>query len=312
VSAPGFPDDYLVGPDRPPKRPGHSRIDRRRFLQGGLGLGAAIAGGVTAWVLTPRSDRTAQAGSSLTRSATSSTTGYRASRADGLTVPPTTPQTAPSMTSPSTTVPPPGPLPFHYFGPSDDRRVYLTIDDGWFPNRRVLEIMRAEHIPVTTFLVVDAAKEHRRFWKAFVDAGGRIENHTVSHPYLTRMTAGHAEAEWAGAQRAFASWYGRRPTLGRPPYGALNRAVSVAAANAGLSTLLGWSAVDTTGTVQTYDDAPLTAGQIALSHWIPGVETDFESLLTAADHAHLTPSYLPDHWPAAPAHRRAAQRSGDK
>jgi hypothetical protein len=309
MSAPGFPEDYVGEPDRPPRRPGDRPVGRRRFLQAGLGLGATVAGGVTAWILTPRSNQATNAGASPTASSASSAPSQRAFR----TSPSTSPPASPSTTSPSTTVTADRPLPFHYFGPSNDSRVYLTIDDGWFPNRRVLEIMRSEHVPVTTFLVVDAAKEHLRFWKDFVDAGGRIENHTVSHPYLTHLTAGQAEAEWAGAQRAFASWFGRRPTLGRPPYGALNRAVSVAAANAGLSTLLGWSAVDTAGTVQTYDNAPINAGQIALSHWVPGVETDFETLLVATHHAHLTPSYLPDHWPvAAHPHQSATRRSSDE
>lgn len=87
------------------------------------------------------------------------------------------------------------PLPTRYFGPAGNRNVYFTIDDGWFPSRRVLEIMKSERVPVTTFLIVDAAQEHLSYWHDFADAGGRIENHTVSHPYLTRLPRGEAERQ---------------------------------------------------------------------------------------------------------------------
>lgn len=184
-----------------------------------------------------------------------------------------------------------------YFGPATGRHVYFTIDDGWFPNRRVLQIMKSESVPVTTFLIVDAARENLGYWHDFADAGGRIENHTVSHPYLTRLPRGAAEQQWAGAQRALRGWFGRTPSLGRPPYGDINDSVSAAARNAGLTTMVAWSAVDSTGAVQTWDrSGQLSAGEIALSHWDPGVDTDLEQLVAAAQERGLTPAYLPEAW----------------
>lgn len=125
--------------------------------------------------------------------------------------------------------------------------MYLTIDDGWYPNTKVLDMMRAEQLPITTFLISQAADddpEHFAFWKAFVDAGGQVQNHTVSHPWLTRVPPGEIEAQWAGANTAFTKWFGTRPTLGRPPYGAVDDAVWQSAAKAGVSELVMWSAVD--------------------------------------------------------------------
>jgi peptidoglycan/xylan/chitin deacetylase (PgdA/CDA1 family) len=184
-----------------------------------------------------------------------------------------------------------------YFGSVHEPHVYFTIDDGWFPNRRVLEIMKSEHVPVTTFLIADAARENLSYWRDFTDAGGRIENHTISHPDLTQMPSGEAERQWAGAQQSFRNWFGATPSLGRPPYGAINDSVSVAARNAGLTTMVAWSAADTTGSVQTWNaSGRLSSGEIALMHWESGVEAGLTQLLAAARERKLTPAYLPATW----------------
>jgi peptidoglycan/xylan/chitin deacetylase (PgdA/CDA1 family) len=311
TTAPGFPDHYVGGdqpsPQHPSRRPPlpHSHrpgLGRRQFLLGGIGLGAAAAGGgITAWLVAKglhHGDH--RTGSNRVQVGTTSTTESTVPRS-------TTTQKRAERQPVATNAP----LPFHDFAPADGNRVYLTIDDGWTPDRKVLEIMRSERIPVTTFLVVDAAREHLRFWRDFVDAGGRIENHTVAHPDLTKLTAGEAEAEWAGAQNAFANWFGRRPTLGRPPYGALDRKVSIAAANAGLTTLLGWSAVDTDASLETWDHGPLQAGEINLSHWVPGVAQDFETTVAAVHEHHLKASYLPESFPASSRQSHVSTRTSE-
>jgi peptidoglycan/xylan/chitin deacetylase (PgdA/CDA1 family) len=210
--------------------------------------------------------------------------------------PPTT--TAPPPTT--TTVPPPPPAPadaLRFFGPAQGNSVYLTIDDGWFPDNLILDIMRSEHLPVTTFLIKDAALEYRSFWADFVDAGGQIQNHTVSHPWLTRVSPAEAEAQWEGASVAFARWFGMRPTLGRPPYGAVDDAVWTTAQNVGLSSLVMWSAVDNGQGLQTWNKGPLAPGSIVLFHWDPGLSAEFRQVLQAVDDAGLVPRYLPPSWP---------------
>lgn len=62
-------------------------------------------------------------------------------------------------------------------------RVAITIDDGWNPDMRILELLNSRGIPFTAFLiggrgVVDA---HPEFVQAIGDAGGEVCNHTYSH-----------------------------------------------------------------------------------------------------------------------------------
>ncbi len=174
--------------------------------------------------------------------------------------------------------------------------MYLTIDDGWYPNEKVLEVMRSEHLAITTFLISQAGdddKEHFAFWKRFVAAGGVVQNHTVSHPWLTKVPAGEIEAQWEGASAAFAKWFGSRPTLGRPPYGAVDDAVWRAATNCGLEELVMWSAVDNGHGLETWDKGPLAPGAIVLMHWDPGLYGELRQVLAACEAQGLTPRPLP-------------------
>lgn len=238
------------------------------------------------------------------RHATSPTAGSHSSTGGSAPTPPTTDALAPSAgqrspTGPETTGPTgSSPAParaLQFFGPADNGQVYLTIDDGWFPDARVVDLIRAEHLPITTFLIANAGDEDPErlaFWHSFVDAGGVIENHTVSHPFLTRLPPGEIEAQWEGANTAFARWFGRRPVLGRPPYGAVDDSVWTAAENAGLTALVMWSALDDGRGLATWNHRSLAAGDIVLLHWDPGLFSELQQVLAAVADAGLHPAFL--------------------
>lgn len=182
--------------------------------------------------------------------------------------------------------------PVKFFGPSADRHVYITIDDGYFPDNRVIDVMRSEHLPITTFLIAEAAAEHLGFWKSFVSAGGQIQNHTYSHPDLTGLSQGNAEGQWARTNQAYRRWFGSAPVIGRPPYGAVNHAVAVAAREAGLDTMIMWSALDDGSGIETWNSGPLAPGSIILLHWTPGLYSDLLAVLKAVSEHHLVPAFL--------------------
>lgn len=172
------------------------------------------------------------------------------------------------------------------------RAVYITIDDGWTPSALVLAIMRRTHVPITAFLIKEAAEEHLSYWRAFVAAGGMIGDHTVSHPDLTRLSLRRATEQWAQARAALGRWLGQTPVLGRPPYGAFDRRVEVAAARAGLPALAGWSATMSGGRIETWDGRPLEPGEIVILHWVPGLGHQLAALLAAMRALHLHPEPL--------------------
>ncbi len=172
------------------------------------------------------------------------------------------------------------------------RAIYITIDDGWTPSAEVLDLMHQTYLPITAFLISGAAEEHLSYWKAFVAAGGMIGDHTVSHPYLTKLTLGRATAQWGQARTALGRWLGQTPVLGRPPYGAFDHTVEVAAGRAGLAALAGWSATMSGNRVETWNGKPLSPGEIVILHWVPGLGRQLAALLAAIRALHLNPMPL--------------------
>jgi peptidoglycan/xylan/chitin deacetylase (PgdA/CDA1 family) len=172
------------------------------------------------------------------------------------------------------------------------RAIYITIDDGWTPSAQVLALMHQTYLPITAFLIANAAQQDLSYWNAFVAAGGMIGDHTVSHPYLTKVTQKKATVQWAQARTALGRWLGQTPAIGRPPYGAFNRKVEVAAARAGLRVLAGWSATMSGDRIQTWDGKPLSPGEIVILHWDPGLGQQLTALLAAIRALHLNPTPL--------------------
>ena len=182
--------------------------------------------------------------------------------------------------------------PLYCFANPAGRAIYITIDDGWTPSAEVLALMHQTYLPVTAFLIANAAKENLSYWKAFVAAGGMIGDHTVSHPYLTKVTQARAKSQWAQARTALGRWLGQTPAIGRPPYGAFNRKVEVTAARGGLTALAGWSATMSGNRIQTWNGKPLSPGEIVILHWVPGLGRQLTVLLAAIRALHLNPRPL--------------------
>lgn len=204
------------------------------------------------------------------------------------------PAIPPPPPPPPPAVPSSVPAPVISFGPPGGGAFYITIDDGWYPDPQVLTLMQQTHVPITAFLISNAAAEDLDYWKAFVAAGGDIEDHTVSHPDLTTLGESADEAQWAGAAQAFTAWFGPAPTLGRPPYGVVNTNVRIAASQAGLRDVVLWSASMYNGQLTTYDGRPLRAGEIVIFHWIPGLYNNLVQLLAIASAQGLHPAPLVD------------------
>lgn len=127
-------------------------------------------------------------------------------------------------------------------GAGDQRRVALTFDDGphpdWTP--RVLAALASEDVPATFFCLGRNVRDHGELHRESV---GRHElaNHTFEHPDLGRLDWSQSRDEIARTSRLMKETYGVGPTLFRPPYGHVGGASLLAAAEAGLTTVL-WSA----------------------------------------------------------------------
>jgi peptidoglycan/xylan/chitin deacetylase (PgdA/CDA1 family) len=182
--------------------------------------------------------------------------------------------------------------PLYSFASPAGRAVYITVDDGWTPSSQVLAIMRRTHLPVTAFLIEQAAQRNLAYWRAFAAAGGTIGDHTVSHPNLTTLSLSQATVQWAQARLTLGRWLRQAPVMGRPPYGAFDRTVAAAAYRARLKALVGWSATVSSDGVKTWNGRRLEPGEIVLLHWDPGLGRQLTKLLTVIHARHLHPTPL--------------------
>ena len=179
-------------------------------------------------------------------------------------------QLSPSLTSA-------GPIKVVYELPQKQPVVYITMDDGWYPSEEVLKLMQQYHIPITTFLIEQAAQKQPVFWHDFVRAGGHIEDHTINHPYLTHLSMADKINQISQPINYFRQ-YGPPLDELRPPYGDFNSEVGQAASDSGIKHIVLWDAEMENSILSLRRGPGLKAGDIILLHWVPGLDQEIITL----------------------------------
>lgn len=144
------------------------------------------------------------------------------------------------------------------------RRVAITIDDGPRPAfiPRALDIFDRYGVKVTFFHLGVNVKQYPALVAECAQRGHEVENHSYSHPVLSRLSADRIGSEITRTSALTEQQTGRRPTYVRPPYGAHNQRVREVIQSLGMEMAL-W-------TIDPYDwqgsaTASRTASRI-LSH----------------------------------------------
>lgn len=118
----------------------------------------------------------------------------------------------------------------------------LTFDDG--PHREgtpaVLEILAAEGVRATFFLVGEQIRRNPSLPGEIVAAGHEVALHCDRHRNLLRLGPGQVRVDIERAEQAIGESTGRSVSLYRPPYGVLNAAALRLSRARGWRTLL-WS-----------------------------------------------------------------------
>jgi peptidoglycan/xylan/chitin deacetylase (PgdA/CDA1 family) len=144
--------------------------------------------------------------------------------------------------------------------------VFITIDDGYVTDPRVLGLVRAWGLPVTVFLTEDAGKRGVAFYRGLAAAGARIESHTLTHPFLRGMRYARQRREICGPIRRYERLFGQRGHLFRPPYGSYGPDTLRAASECALGAAVMWTAEMRNGRLTT-DPRNLRPGDIILLHF---------------------------------------------
>jgi peptidoglycan/xylan/chitin deacetylase (PgdA/CDA1 family) len=122
------------------------------------------------------------------------------------------------------------------------KTVALTFDggpSGYTP--KIDRILQRKHVRATFFWVGSRITGWGRVVRRVSRQGHEIANHSWFHDDLTALSAEEVRGQLARTNRRLARLTGERPTLFRPPYGAVNGEVRRVAAGLGLRTVI-WDA----------------------------------------------------------------------
>jgi peptidoglycan/xylan/chitin deacetylase (PgdA/CDA1 family) len=105
--------------------------------------------------------------------------------------------------------------------------VALTFDDGpGSETDELLEMLAAADALATWFPLGEVVADSPERLRKIADAGHEIGNHSWSHPQLTATSNGQIETQISRTADLIEKLLGTRPSLVRPPYGAINKRVA--------------------------------------------------------------------------------------
>ncbi|MFG2458802.1 polysaccharide deacetylase family protein [Streptomyces sp. NPDC048523] len=152
--------------------------------------------------------------------------------------------------------------------PTEEKIVFLTIDDGAEKDPAFLRMMSELEIPYTAFLSDYLVKDDYGYFAKMRDAGVVLNNHTLHHPYLPALSYARQKREICGMQDVVEKHYGTRPALFRPPYGNYNEDTLRAAGSCGIRYAPIWNEeVFVDHWEYREEDQRIHPGDIVLSHF---------------------------------------------
>jgi peptidoglycan/xylan/chitin deacetylase (PgdA/CDA1 family) len=182
--------------------------------------------------------------------------------------------------------------------PTKDKVVFITIDDGWQKDRDFLRLVKDRKIPITVFLMNDAAKEDYGYFRRLQQAGALIEDHSMTHPVMTRLSYARQKYQICETADIYAEQYGTRPTLFRAPYGASDTTTRRAARDCGIKAIFLWRETSEHGDLAYQTAGGLHPGDIILVHFKPHMAHDFRTLLHRIRKQGYRPAAFPDYLPS--------------
>lgn len=103
----------------------------------------------------------------------------------------------------------------------EEKKVAISFDAAWGNDdtENLINILAEYDVPATFFVVGAWVDKYPESVKQLSDAGHRIENHSNTHPYMTKLSVEQMKNEIESCNQKIAGVTGRAPTLIRVPYG---------------------------------------------------------------------------------------------
>ena len=194
------------------------------------------------------------------------------------------PITPPKPMVPNFTIPAAedGMAPVIYRIPTNLPVVYLGIDDGAHKTQQEVDLLAQNHIKATLFLSDLFIASDPDFFKAIIAQGSVVEDHTLSHnTNMQDEPYEYQKQEICGMADHIQQYYGRRPTLFRPPGGAYSDTMRRAAYDCGMKAVVTWIAKANGGSMQYQVGDHLRPGDIVLMHFRPEFAQDLQAFVDA-------------------------------
>lgn len=152
--------------------------------------------------------------------------------------------------------------------PTDEKIVFLTIDDGAEKDPGFVTMMKELKVPFTMFLTDSAIRTDYAYFSPLVAQGHGVANHTLTHPNLRTLSPEAQRREICGQQQKLKERYGTAPRLFRPPYGNWNEATRTAAGSCGVDAIVLWrESMQIRDMQYQRGDRKLRPGDIVLAHF---------------------------------------------
>jgi peptidoglycan/xylan/chitin deacetylase (PgdA/CDA1 family) len=194
----------------------------------------------------------------------------------------TTPTTAP-FPPPTPVAIPPGPVaPIISKITTPNRVGFFTIDDGFVQDPAVVDYLRQNQIPFTMFVLPAALQQNPTYFQTLHQLGATVQDHTVHHLDLTRLSYQQQVNEICGPLAGDAFLFGQRPWLFRPPNGSYNRETLQATRTCGLQAVVLWEGTMNDGVLRLQHPGPLQPGDIILMHFRTDLLQNLKNLSAAA------------------------------
>ncbi len=180
--------------------------------------------------------------------------------------------------------------------PTEQKVVFLTIDDGAVKRESDLALLEKNGIKASLFLAHTFIAGHSDFYRAYLDAGHLIEDHTMTHNLgFINLPYDQVKAEICGMADYEQKYFGRRPVFFRPPGGPYTMAVRQAAAECGMKAIVDWEAKANAESMQYQVGDTLRPGDIVLMHFRPEFPADLAAFTKAQKAAGLKVVLLEDY-----------------
>ncbi|MEU3568962.1 polysaccharide deacetylase family protein [Kitasatospora sp. NPDC036755] len=158
--------------------------------------------------------------------------------------------------------------PVVYRVPTDDKVVFLTVDDGDEKDPEFSRMAEELGIPLSTYVSDYLARENYGYFRDLHAQGVEINNHTINHRNLKVLDYETQRQEICNQQDQLEQQIGVRPRLFRPPYGEYNDDTLRAAASCGVQAVPMWNEEAFPDHMDwRYDDRKLHPGDIILTHF---------------------------------------------